>query len=209
MIVPDYQLSLAIGKEGQNARLAARLTGWRIDIRSDEAPAEPAIEPVCPWRRRCRHAVAERRRRTRADRPAPPVRLSARQPLDCTAVRHRYSKACADACPPAQSLEACAPAWGAGGGLPRPSCCASSPVTGVRASRSSPIRRDGRRAGERTCTPPPSASSWRCAAELSHGPSGSRDALATTAVEEHVGSGWRQPSSTDRDRPSRKWSSSS
>ncbi|HXR73967.1 transcription termination factor NusA [Actinocrinis sp.] len=33
--VPDYQLSLAIGKEGQNARLAARLTGWRIDIRSD------------------------------------------------------------------------------------------------------------------------------------------------------------------------------
>ncbi len=36
-IVPDYQLSLAIGKEGQNARLAAKLTGWRIDIRSDEA----------------------------------------------------------------------------------------------------------------------------------------------------------------------------
>ena len=40
VIVPDFQLSLAIGKEGQNARLAARLTGWRIDIRSDEAPAE-------------------------------------------------------------------------------------------------------------------------------------------------------------------------
>ena len=42
-LVPDYQLSLAVGKEGQNARLAARLTGWRIDIRSDtaEAPAPP------------------------------------------------------------------------------------------------------------------------------------------------------------------------
>ena len=47
VIVPDYQLSLAIGKEGQNARLAARLTGWRIDIKSEtqataapEAPAE-------------------------------------------------------------------------------------------------------------------------------------------------------------------------
>ena len=42
--VPDYQLSLAIGREGQNARLAARLTGWRIDIRSDAAdgPAPPA-----------------------------------------------------------------------------------------------------------------------------------------------------------------------
>jgi N utilization substance protein A len=35
IIVPDYQLSLAIGREGQNARLAARLTGWRIDIRPD------------------------------------------------------------------------------------------------------------------------------------------------------------------------------
>ena len=34
VVVPDFQLSLAIGKEGQNARLAARLTGWRIDIRS-------------------------------------------------------------------------------------------------------------------------------------------------------------------------------
>jgi N utilization substance protein A len=64
VIVPDRQLSLAIGKEGQNARLAAKLTGWRIDIKSEsavqeapaavvaeEAPAEvaapqPAEEPV-------------------------------------------------------------------------------------------------------------------------------------------------------------------
>nr|WP_076388883.1 transcription termination factor NusA [Vaginimicrobium propionicum] len=36
-IVPDYQLSLAIGRDGQNARLAARLTGWRIDIKPDTA----------------------------------------------------------------------------------------------------------------------------------------------------------------------------
>ena len=35
VVVPDFQLSLAIGKEGQNARLANRLTGWRIDIHSD------------------------------------------------------------------------------------------------------------------------------------------------------------------------------
>jgi N utilization substance protein A len=42
VIVPDYQLSLAIGKEGQNARLAARLTGWRIDIRSDAARSADA-----------------------------------------------------------------------------------------------------------------------------------------------------------------------
>jgi N utilization substance protein A len=45
VIVPDYQLSLAIGKEGQNARLAARLTGWRIDIKSETQHAEELRAP--------------------------------------------------------------------------------------------------------------------------------------------------------------------
>jgi len=49
VVVPDYQLSLAIGREGQNARLAARLTGWRIDIRPDVEPTPrreaPGNEP--------------------------------------------------------------------------------------------------------------------------------------------------------------------
>jgi N utilization substance protein A len=44
VVVPDYQLSLAIGKEGQNARLAAKLTGWRIDIRPDEGGPEGSPE---------------------------------------------------------------------------------------------------------------------------------------------------------------------
>jgi transcription termination/antitermination protein NusA len=55
VIVPDYQLSLAIGKEGQNARLAARLTGWRIDIKSETQFGEdqrrasaPRAEPPPP-----------------------------------------------------------------------------------------------------------------------------------------------------------------
>ena len=56
VIVPDYQLSLAIGKEGQNARLAARLTGWRIDIRSDEAPAP---RTASPGRERTRPTLAD------------------------------------------------------------------------------------------------------------------------------------------------------
>jgi N utilization substance protein A len=52
-IVPDRQLSLAIGKEGQNARLAARLTGWKVDIKSNieadaTAKAEPAAEEAAP-----------------------------------------------------------------------------------------------------------------------------------------------------------------
>jgi N utilization substance protein A len=46
--VPERMLSLAIGREGQNARLAARLTGWRIDIRSDVAQAEKAREADAP-----------------------------------------------------------------------------------------------------------------------------------------------------------------
>jgi N utilization substance protein A len=44
VVVPDDQLSLAIGKEGQNARLAARLTGYKIDIRPASAPEPPAEE---------------------------------------------------------------------------------------------------------------------------------------------------------------------
>lgn len=41
--VPDYQLSLAIGKEGQNARLAARLTGWKIDIKSESQASDTGL----------------------------------------------------------------------------------------------------------------------------------------------------------------------
>ena len=43
VVVPDYQLSLAIGKEGQNARLAARLTGYKIDIKSESQAEEEEL----------------------------------------------------------------------------------------------------------------------------------------------------------------------
>ena len=49
VIVPDYQLSLAIGKEGQNARLAARLTGWRVDIKSETQLAEEEAYQTDEW----------------------------------------------------------------------------------------------------------------------------------------------------------------
>ncbi|MCM3569063.1 transcription termination factor NusA [Neobacillus mesonae] len=45
VVVPDYQLSLAIGKRGQNARLAAKLTGWKIDIKSESEARELGIYP--------------------------------------------------------------------------------------------------------------------------------------------------------------------
>ncbi len=49
VVVHDFQLSLAIGKEGQNARLAARLTGWRIDIKSETQMAEEAAYAEQEW----------------------------------------------------------------------------------------------------------------------------------------------------------------
>jgi N utilization substance protein A len=49
VVVPDHQLSLAIGKEGQNARLAAKLTNWKIDIKSEsEATEEPLTNEAAP-----------------------------------------------------------------------------------------------------------------------------------------------------------------
>ena len=45
VVVPDQQLSLAIGKEGQNARLAAKLTGWKIDIKS-QSQAEEELDRI-------------------------------------------------------------------------------------------------------------------------------------------------------------------
>ena len=46
VVVPDYQLSLAIGKRGQNARLVAKLTGWKIDIKSETDARDAGIYPV-------------------------------------------------------------------------------------------------------------------------------------------------------------------
>jgi N utilization substance protein A len=70
VIVPDYQLSLAIGKEGQNARLAARLTGWRIDIRSDAAPADDGTAPSAASAAGGRPAPAGNRTPSTGGRPA-------------------------------------------------------------------------------------------------------------------------------------------
>jgi N utilization substance protein A len=69
VIVPDRQLSLAIGKEGQNARLAAKLTGWRIDIKSD---TEAATEGLAEIKRQQLQLLRARSLETRAA-TAPPA----------------------------------------------------------------------------------------------------------------------------------------
>ena len=86
VIVPDDQLSLAIGREGQNARLAARLTGWRIDIRSetefadreaDERLEEEEVERrAAPAILATAGAARTRRCRARATAACPPTRRS-------------------------------------------------------------------------------------------------------------------------------------
>ena len=86
VIVPDFQLSLAIGKEGQNARLAARLTGWRVDIKSETQLAEEEsgagyAEGEWVRRPRRRRSCGSRPRAARRSaRPRPGTRRSASPP---------------------------------------------------------------------------------------------------------------------------------
>jgi hypothetical protein len=102
--VPERMLSLAIGREGQNARLAARLTGWRIDIRSDvsvaearaAADAEPSAEAVTPT------AVAETSTDGAAVDEAAPPETTASKPKRAT------KKAAAAAAEPGPAEEAAA-----------------------------------------------------------------------------------------------------
>lgn len=76
VIVPDYQLSLAIGRDGQNVRLAARLTGWRLDITSETEAAEA----------RERYLVERAERAAAEEAPAPEVEEEAGEPVEVGAI---------------------------------------------------------------------------------------------------------------------------
>ena len=179
VVVPDFQLSLAIGKEGQNARLAARLTGWRIDIRSDEeeterpgGPGRPGPARSSERRDRGRRPLERRKFLSghRREGSGVPVRQPPAQPLEWTAVvRPSMSPALDTPRVPSERASA------AGSGPRRASCCAWSPARMRRAGRPSvPIPTAGHPDEGRTCTPRPSASTWRSDAERSPGPYGSR-----------------------------------
>jgi transcription termination/antitermination protein NusA len=86
--VPERMLSLAIGREGQNARLAARLTGWRIDIRSDVSVAEAkaAADAATPPSEQAQAAEAPAAESTPAAAPAPkPKRVTKKAAADAQA----------------------------------------------------------------------------------------------------------------------------
>jgi N utilization substance protein A len=140
VIVPDYQLSLAIGKEGQNARLAARLTGWRIDIKSETQIADEARSvrtpegeaggggaPSSPARR----PQGRTRPRPLPKRPTLPSSRSRRRP---------------EPWPRAGSPNARASAAAAGRGSER--CCGSFARPTARSGWIRVVRRPG---GGRTC----------------------------------------------------------
>ena len=99
--VPERMLSLAIGREGQNARLAARLTGWRIDIRSDVAAAEAGVDEASPNGADAAHAEApsETRRsrgRGRRGRQRRGRARSTRATVEPSAVRRARRGRCRD-----------------------------------------------------------------------------------------------------------------
>jgi N utilization substance protein A len=71
VVVPEKMLSLAIGKEGQNARLAAKLTGWRIDIRSAVSPEAEVEAPAMAEEELARRAVAALKAEAAAEGTAP------------------------------------------------------------------------------------------------------------------------------------------
>jgi N utilization substance protein A len=103
VIVPDYQLSLAIGKEGQNARLAAKLTGCRIDIRSETQAAEERARGD----RRAEHR-AEQDGGTRVSAEAGvkvPAKTQTKAPAEAAPAEVAPAQA-----PPASGAEASAPA---------------------------------------------------------------------------------------------------
>ena len=102
VVVEDKQLSLAIGKKGQNVRLAAKLTGWRIDIKSEEEKRREveaqfgALEAIGSERRRPRDGRrprASRRGEATGDAPKRP-RQPRRDRRRCaaTASRHRRQR---------------------------------------------------------------------------------------------------------------------
>ncbi len=136
VIVPDYQLSLAIGKEGQNARLAARLTGWRIDIKSETQFAEEQRAAPKPLQQRKRppwpRPPAEPARRLSRLRRGPRGRSRSRRcsraaPAGARAYMRRLPReGCeADSAPRRSDAGRCS--RGSGGATSRP--------RGVRASR--------------------------------------------------------------------------
>jgi transcription termination/antitermination protein NusA len=111
VVVPDDQLSLAIGKEGQNARLAARLTGWRVDIKSEtefaEVEEELGLQTEQDMTGRC-HAVLSTGRRC-PNAALPGSRYCGLPAHQALAEREEEEKEAAEAEPTAPAAEAPTP----------------------------------------------------------------------------------------------------
>jgi N utilization substance protein A len=90
VVVPDKQLSLAIGKEGQNARLAAKLTGWRIDIKS--VSAIEAERTVTQEPERAKEAIPSEAKERKRHKAEPAEEVGAAEPVEIPAVSEAPSE---------------------------------------------------------------------------------------------------------------------
>jgi N utilization substance protein A len=90
VVVPDKQLSLAIGKEGQNARLAAKLTGWRIDIKS--VSAIEAEKTVAPEPEPAAKAASPKTRKGKRPAVEPAEEVEAEEPVEIPVIPEAPSK---------------------------------------------------------------------------------------------------------------------
>ena len=183
VVVPDFQLSLAIGKEGQNARLAARLTGWRIDIRSDADPRVTGASPAAARRGGARSTPgrAGDAAGTGGAAGAPPGPHGHPRygvPLTGDAVHSRSGPTLGPQSrtparrpgPISRSTGRSGPASGAAPGQRPTTCCGSSRWTGC----SSRTRGGGSPGVVHGCTPSRSASPVPSGARRSRGRSASR-----------------------------------
>jgi hypothetical protein len=109
VVVPDRELSLAIGKEGQNARLAARLTGWRIDIKSESQRAAGEARRQAP--------VFEPPRPEKSEQPAEPAGERP-EPAQPTAASSEVRGARASAAARAATAQTCCASCGRPTGWP-------------------------------------------------------------------------------------------
>ena len=184
VVVPDYQLSLAIGKEGQNARLAARLTGWRIDIRPDDAQAAAAGDAADGPAPDGGRTAVTRRARTGGRLAIGRGRRSVAGDPSAQLVRHPRARA------------GSARAWGAGPG--ERSVLLRCRGRGRRRSSSSRPAPQRCRGGAPGCTPTRLPRPRRAPSGVPPGPAARRAPLDTAAVREYARAAEHQPTGTVR-----------
>ncbi len=118
VVVPDFQLSLAIGKEGQNARLAAKLTGWKIDIKSETQEKEAQAEEAQRAQEAAARQVAEAAEQEQAAEAAEEAPLAEEAQQEAPVSEEAQPGEAAEEAQPEQAAEEAQPEPAAEAGQP-------------------------------------------------------------------------------------------